>query len=99
MKRKLYDSLVDLRLTVSKVLGFTQEIKQTTPITTIDEFGFAHDLIHKSPEVLELRPKEECIRPKALSKSKIEPILPETRYFDITDEGAAESLPTASLGI
>jgi pimeloyl-ACP methyl ester carboxylesterase len=98
MKRKLYDSLVDLRLTVSKVLGFTQEIKQTTPVTTTDEFGFAHDLIHNPPEVPELTPKEEFIRPKALSKSKIEPILPETRYFDITDEGGSRKLAYSISG-
>jgi pimeloyl-ACP methyl ester carboxylesterase len=92
MKRKLYDSLVDLRLTVSKVLGFTQELKQTTPVTTVNEFGFAHDVSHRPREVLELTPKEEFIKPNVLLKSKIDLTLPETRYFDIADEGGNRKL-------
>lgn len=98
MKRKLYDSLVDLRLTVSKVLGFTQELKQITPITAVNEFGFVHDLSHKPPKVLELTPTEEFIRPNALLKSKIDLTLPETRYFDITAEGGSRKLAYSISG-
>jgi len=98
MKRKLYDSLVELRLTVSKVLGFTQEIKHITPVTTAEKFGFAHDLFHKPLEVLELTPKEEPIRPQVLSKSKIDLALPETRYFDIVDEGVSRKLAYSISG-
>jgi pimeloyl-ACP methyl ester carboxylesterase len=98
MKRKLYDSLVDLRLTVSKVLGFTQEIKHTTPVTTVEEFRFVHDLFHKPSEVLELVPKDEPIRPQVLAKSKIDLDLPETRYFDIADEGGSRKLAYSISG-
>ena len=98
MKRKLYDSLVDLRLTVSKVLGFTQEIKHITPVTTAEKFGFVHELFHKPSEVLELVPKEEPIRPQVLAKSKIDLALPETRYFDIVDEGGSRKLAYSISG-
>lgn len=92
MKRKLYDSLVDLRLTVSKVLGFTQVIKQSTPVTTIDGFGFAQDIANKSSEVVELPHKEEFIWPNAPVESGINFTLPETRYFDIADGGVNRKL-------
>lgn len=98
MKRKLYDSLVDLRLTVSKVLGFTQEIKHVTPVITVNEFGFAHDFSHQPSEILEPHPGEEFIRPNTLSKSKIEFTLRETRYFDITDEGSNRKLAYSISG-
>ena len=98
MKRKLYDLLVDLRLTVSKVLGFTQELKQIAPVTTVDEFRFVHDLSHKPSEVLELPPKEKFIQPNALLKSKIDFILPETRYFDIANEEGNRKLAYSISG-
>jgi len=98
MKRKLYDSLVDLRLTVSKVLGFTQEIKQITPVTTTDGFGFAQDISHKPSDVIELPPKEELIQPNAPLKSKIDLTPLETRYFDITDEGGSRKLAYSISG-
>jgi pimeloyl-ACP methyl ester carboxylesterase len=98
MKRKLYDSLVDLRLTVSKVLGFTQEIKHITPVTTAEKFGFAYDLFHKPLEVLDLTPIEEPVRPQVLSKSKIDLALPENRYLDIVDEGGSRKLAYSISG-
>ncbi|QWE25495.1 alpha/beta hydrolase [Polynucleobacter sp. AP-Elch-400A-B2] len=98
MKRKLYDSLVDLRLTVSKVLGFTQEIKHITPVTTAEKFGFAHELFHKPSEILELAPKEGSIRPQVLAKSKIALDLAETQYFDIADEGGSRKLAYSISG-
>ena len=98
MKRKLYDSLVDLRLTVSKVLGFTQEIKQITPVTTLDGFGFAQDISHTPSDVIELPPQEELIRPNAPLKSKIDLTQPETRYFDIADEGGNRKLAYSISG-
>ena len=98
MKRKLYDSLVDLRLTVSKVLGFTQEIKHITPVTTAEKFGFVPDLSHTPSEVLELDTKEELSRPEVLTKPKIDLTLPETRYFDIADEGGNRKLAYSISG-
>jgi len=98
MKRKLYDSLVDLRLTVSKVLGFTQEIKHITPVTTAEKFGFVSDLFHTPSEVLELDTKEELSRPEVLTKPKIDLTLPETRYFDIADEGGNRKLAYSISG-
>jgi len=92
MKRKLYDALVDLRLIVSKFFGFTQELKQITPVPTADEFRFLLDPSLKPPEAIERTPKEEFIRPKALTKPKIDITLPETRYFDIADEGGNRKL-------
>jgi len=98
MKRKLYDSLVDLRLIVSKVLGFTQEIKYITPVTTAEKFGFVSDLFHTPSEVLELDTKEELSRPEVLTKPKIDLTLPETRYFDIADEGGNRKLAYSISG-
>ena len=98
MKRKLYDSLVDLRLIVSKVLGFTQEIKHITPVITVGRFGLTHEISDKPSEVIELPPKEEPIRPNALLKSKIDLIRLETRYFDITDEGGNRKLAYSISG-
>lgn len=98
MKRKLYDSLVDLRLAVSKVLGFTQEIKQIIPVTTVDEFRFANDPSNNATEVLEIPPKKELIQPNALLKSKIDLTLLETRYFEIADEGGIRKLAYSISG-
>lgn len=98
MKRKLYDSLVDLRLTVSKVLGFTQEIQQITPITTMDGLGFAQDTSHKPLDVIELPPKEGSTSPNPLFKPKIDLAPLETRYFDIADEGGNRKLAYSISG-
>jgi len=98
MKRKLYDSLVDLRLIVSKVLGLTQEIKHITPVITVGRFGLMHEISDKPSEVIELPPKEEPIRPNALLKSKIDLIRLETRYFDITDEEGNRKLAYSISG-
>ncbi|QWD95345.1 alpha/beta hydrolase [Polynucleobacter sp. MG-Unter2-18] len=98
MKRKLYDSLVDLRLTVSKVLGFTQEIQQITPITTMDGLGFAQDTSHKPLDVIELPPKEGPTSPNPLFKPKIDLAPLETRYFDIADEGGNRKLAYSISG-
>lgn len=98
MKRKLYDSLVDLRLTVSNVLGFTQEIKQIIPVTKLDGFRLANDLSNNPSEVLELPPKKESIQPIALTKSKIDLTLLETRYFAIADEGGSRKLAYSISG-
>lgn len=98
MKRKLYDSLVDLRLTVSKVLGFTQEVKQITPVTTMGGFGFSDEISHKPSKVIEPPPQEELIQPNAVTKSKIDLTPLETRYFDIADEGGGRKLAYSISG-
>lgn len=98
MKRKLYDSLVDLRLTVSKVLGFTQEVKQITPVTTMGGFGFSDEISHKPSKVIEPPPQEGLIQPNPVTKSKIDLTPLETRYFDIADEGGGRKLAYSISG-
>lgn len=98
MKRKLYDSLVNLMLTVPKALGFTQEIKHITPVTMEDGVTFANEPSNNPTEVLELPPRKEPIQPNALLKSKIDPTLLETRYFEIVDKGCIRKLAYSISG-
>ncbi|QWD85969.1 alpha/beta hydrolase [Polynucleobacter asymbioticus] len=98
MKRKLYDSLVDLRLTISKVLGLTQEIKHGIPAAVVDEFGFAHDLSYALSETPLLTPKAKLIPPNTPVKSNIDLTLPNIQYFDIANEGGNRKLAYSISG-
>jgi len=99
MKRKLYDSLMELKSAVLSALSFPQVLRHNTPVppvppvSPVKEFGFSHELAQTKET--ELIPDEEILDSDAedtLPKSKISVTLPETRYMNITDESGNRKL-------
>lgn len=71
MKKKLYDSLVELRLSVFSVLGYAPNSLKGSAVTPVENLSSTHELS---------QPQE------VLSQSTISIISPETRYLNIENE-------------